>query len=347
MDKWYESPKADNSPIISSRIRLARNFKQYPFPLMLAENDALKIMDETVKSLINEENQYEDTTKGLKFVRLDNKSLFEKRILLEKHIISPAFIQKNKNIGLITQENEAINIMLNEEDHIRIQSIQPGDEIDKAFEQANYIDDLIERNIEYAFDKNFGYLTACPSNTGTGLRASFMVHLPMLEKSQQLKNIILTLGKFGMTVRGIYGEGTESFGSIYQISNQLTLGKSEEEILDSLKNVTAQIIGNEKWLLEQSISKDKYEMMDAVYRSYGVLTNCRKITSKVAMGLLSKVRLGYITGLLDVPRPTINIYNIMMNIQPSNLQKYVQKDLDENERDIFRAEYIRNVFNNK
>ncbi len=338
MNKWYNEASTDKSVIISSRIRLARNVKKYPFSRFLEGEQAKKMLQEAIGTIKNERsilaNRFE-------YIALEEKSEIEKRMLLERHIISPELMKDSKNKGVLVQDDEAVSIMLNEEDHIRIQTIFAFEKIDEAWQLADNIDNLIEESIEYAFDKDFGYLTACPTNTGTGLRASFMLHLPILEQTGQLKNIIQALSKFGMTVRGIYGEGTEPLGSIYQISNQITMGKTEEETIEALKNVTNQIIEKETYLRDNAFNLRKLELTDEIYRSYGILTNCRKISGKEAMSLLSQVRLGFLAGVLQAETPKLNIYNIMMNIQAGNLQKVVGQELDEKARDIARAEYIR------
>lgn len=340
MLKWYENMNVDSSPIISARVRLARNIAKYPFSIKLHETQAQQVVQETVQAIKNDRSAIGDT---FTYVDMAAKNDLEKHVLLEKHIISPELLKSGSNKGVLIQNNETVNILVNEEDHIRIQAIYPGDQIDETLDMANKIDDLIEESIEYAYDKDFGYLTSCPTNTGTGLRASFMLHLPMLEKTEQLRNVMANLSKFGMTVRGIYGEGSESLGSIYQISNQLTLGKSEEDIVASLKNVTRQIVEKEQDLMEKGAKMQSLDLVDSIYRSYGILTNSRKISAKEAMYLLSNIRLGFNAGILDAPKPDKTIYHIMMNIQLGNLQTNIGKPLSNMERDIARADYIRTL----
>ncbi len=341
MTKWYTDSLIDEGIVISSRIRLARNIKKYPFPINLQGEAICKMIDEAVSAIKNDR-----TAIGERFEFLDLSKItdIEKRTLVEHHVVSLELLKRKS--GALLLDDETISIMLNEEDHIRIQSIFAGNNIEKASEMADKIDDLIEETIEYAFDTDFGYLTSCPTNTGTGLRASYMLHIPTLERTGQLKNVASALSKFGMTIRGIYGEGTEPLGSIYQISNQLTMGKSEQEIIAALTGFTNQIIEKETLLAENAIKLNKAEMEDRVYRAYGILTHCRKISAKEAMNLLSEIRSGYVFNILKLPKPKLNIYNIMMNIQPGSLQKHHQKQLNESERDYFRAEYIRQVFSN-
>lgn len=234
--------------------------------------------------------------------------------------------------------------MLNEEDHLRIQSVAAGMDIDKAWDLADKIDDLLEESIEYAFDEQYGYLTSCPTNVGTGLRASYMIHIPALEATGQLQYMLQAISKLGMTVRGIYGEGTEALGSIYQISNQITLGQAEEDIIKNLKHITNQIIEQENKIRERFIKEQRMQIEDQLYRSYGILTNARVISGKEAMGLLSDIKLGYAMGLLEKTKPDMNIFQIMVYCQLGNLQKYIGRELSVSERDEARARFIRERF---
>lgn len=339
--KWYKSDETEKGIIISSRIRLARNFKKYPFSIAIKDEDAVKIINDSINVIQGDKNIYKDR---FKYLDLETQSELQKRSLLERHVLSPYLVLSQQKSGVLLRDDESVSLMLNEEDHIRIQAIKAGNNLKGAYEQADELDNLVEENVEYAFDKDFGYLTSCPTNTGTGLRASFMLHLPTLEKIGHIKTLTQTLGNFGMTVRGIYGEGTESLGSIYQISNQRTMGKSEQEIIETLENITSQIIEKETNIFNTILETRKNEIEDSVYRAYGILKNCRMISAKEAMKLLSDIRIGFIYDLLKVDKPNENIYNIMMNIQIGTLQMYAGKDLNEKERDEIRAEYLRGVF---
>ena len=335
MKTWYSDSIVDAAPVISSRVRLARNLKKYPYLIIINPEESKKLVEETENVL------------GSHFapIPLAEKSDIEQRRLLERHIISPEFLKVNKPKGLMLQNDERISVMVNEEDHIRIQTIYAGNDIDSAWDTANKVDDLLEEKLQYAFDKDYGYLTSCPTNTGTGLRASLMIHLPMTVRAGSIRYLLPAVSKFGMTLRGIYGESTEPMGHIYQISNQVTMGKSEEEIISSLKTITAQIIDNENKLLEKAISSFRIDMEDQFYRAYGMLTHARKLSGKEAMEFLSTVRLGYLTQALEVPKPDKTLYEIMMSIQPGSLQSHAGRELDENERDIFRAQFLRELFN--
>ncbi|MCL2604574.1 MAG: protein arginine kinase [Defluviitaleaceae bacterium] len=331
---WFTSEQTDVNPILSSRIRLARNLRKYPFQQKLNAPNAAYMIQEMQEAISV-------------FHKLDmqNLSEAEQKVFLEKHIISPEFLRGTLPRGLMISDDQNLSVMLNEEDHIRIQSMQAGDALAEALSAANKLDDLIEERMEYAFHPEYGYLTACPTNTGTGLRASYMIHLPFLERTDQFKSLLPIISKFGITLRGIYGEGTESMGGIYQISNQTTMGKTEEEIIQVLQNMTIKVMEHEAQARDKMLGTHRADQENMVYRAYGVLAYSRKITAKEAMDLLSEVRLGYLYNLLDKPKPAKQIYQIMMEIQPGHLQRIAGREMDETDRDYARAEYLREIFN--
>ncbi len=333
MDKWFNEEISNKSIIISSRVRLARNLKKYPFSVKISEEQAYALRSEIFETLKDYEN--------LELIQMQEKGDIEKLSFFERHAVSQDFLNNNTDKGLVISKDEKISIMINEEDHIRIQSVLSGQKLDEAFETADKIDDYIEQKLDYAFDKDYGYLTTCPTNVGTGLRASFMVHLPMLYNSNQLGTLLNSIGKFGMTVRGIFGEGTQPFGHIFQISNQVTIGKNETEIMNALKNITNQLIDYENNLRDKNL-KDRIVWEDKVYRALGTLKYSRKISIIEAMELLSYVRLGVIMEFIEDEKFG-SIYNIMMNCRSANLQLSVGKSLNEEEKDIARAEYLRKV----
>jgi len=336
---WYEDISADKGNIVSSRIRLARNLQAYPFARKIGHAQAIELLEQAKTAAQGANKQIGE----LHFTDISQLSDVMKTAMLERHIISAEMISKDVG-GLLSSADGALAIMLNEEDHIRIQSFRTGDDIDAAFAIADATDNALEQVMDYAFSKELGYLTSCPSNTGTGLRASFMVHLPLLERSNQLRNIIATLTKFGMTIRGVFGEGSESAGSFYQISNQVTLGKSEAEIIGSLKNITSQICERETLLLRKGLERERYDILDYVHRSYAILSSCRRITSKEALSLLSNVRLGFAADILEKPRPDKSLLSIIMNIRDANIQMICGQNTSE-AKDVCRADYLRGVFN--
>ncbi|MCL2707564.1 MAG: protein arginine kinase [Defluviitaleaceae bacterium] len=338
---WYSDASTDENQIVSSRVRLARNIRKYPFGQMLSKEKAQRMIAETVSAVKNGRTALD---KLYHSISLGDFNETEQKVFLEKHIVSPEFIRNGKPRGLLLKDDENVSIMLNEEDHIRIQTITPGDSLDAAFELAGRMDDLIEESVEYAFDKDYGYLTSCPTNTGTGLRASFMIHLPALEKTGQLKNLMPAISKFGVTLRGTHGEGTEPMGAMYQISNQITLGKSETDIIAVLQNVTKTVTEREASLREKMLSQHRQDMENNICRAYGLLVYSKKISLKEAMDLLSEIRLGYVTGLLGQKKPVKRIYQIMIEIQPGHLQRMAGAELNEGEMDAWRAEYIQKAF---
>jgi protein arginine kinase len=234
--------------------------------------------------------------------------------------------------------------MINEEDHIRIQAILPGFQIKNAWDMANEVDDKIESNVEYAFDEKWGYLTCCPTNVGTGLRASIMIHLPALSITGNINKILHTVTQIGMTIRGLYGEGTEFVGNIFQISNQITLGRSEEELIDNLTAVTTQIIDKEREARNMLLSSNKIQLEDKIWRSLGIMKSARLMKSQECIKLLSDIRLGIDMHIIEsMPIGLLN--EIMIETQPASLQKYAGSELGQLERDVLRAEIVRKKIN--
>jgi len=336
MTKWYEQPQVDESVIMTSRVRLARNLSGYSFPTKLTSAGAAAVMDE-IKAAITNEN--------LTFTSLAGMTTGQLSELSERHVISPAMAMLNNTSmrGLIYNIEENISIMLNEEDHLRIQAIFAQQDLDKAYQTAAELDNTMSQHLEYAFDAEFGFLTSCPTNTGTGLRASYMLHVPLLESTGNLKVYADIITKAGFAIRGGHGEGSESMGGIYQISNQTTLGKTEAETISSLKHLTNQVVDREHTMREHVLKEYRAETEDAVFRAYGILTNCRKISLTEAMKLLSEIRLGNILGLLNTQVHSGSIYNLMTHALPHNLQKLMGPAKDARQLDILRAEYLRNA----
>ncbi|MEH7480681.1 protein arginine kinase, partial [Neobacillus drentensis] len=327
----------DSDIVLSSRIRLARNFDAYKFPTLFSHEEAKLIienMEEILKqSPIQKFGQME-------LLKIEELQPLQKRVLVEKHIISPHLAEDSPYGAVLLTENEEVSIMINEEDHIRIQCLYPGLQLSEALDAANEIDDWLESNIQYAFDEKHGYLTSCPTNVGTGLRASVMMHLPGLMLTQQINKIIPAIHQLGLVVRGIYGEGSEALGNIFQISNQITLGKSEEDIGRDLKGVVSQLISQERSAREALRKTSNIQLEDRVFRSLGVLSNSRIIESKEAARCLSDVRLGIDMGYIDkMPKTILN--ELMILTQPGFLQQYAGGSLRPHERDIRRAALIR------
>jgi protein arginine kinase len=276
----------------------------------------------------------------LELINMDEIPSLQKRVLVEKHLISPHLAENSLHGACLLSDNEEISIMLNEEDHLRIQCIFPGFQLTEALKAANEIDDYLEEHVNYAFDEKFGYLTSCPTNAGTGLRASVMMHLPGLVLTQQMSRIVPAINQLGLVVRGIYGEGSEALGNIFQISNQITLGKSEEDIVEDLKSVVSQIISQERSAREALAKTSNIQLEDRVFRSFGILANSRIIETKEAAQCLSDLRLGIDMGYIkNISKSILN--ELMILTQPGFLQQYAGGPLRPDERDIRRAALIR------
>ena len=336
MANWYLETTNERA-VISTRIRLAKNISGIPFMSLISKEQAeqvIKILKDAVEKL-----DY-----GLKVVRLKDMDDITKLSLIEKHIISPEFAINKNEIGAIAiNDEENICIMINEEDHMRIQTFFSGFNLENGLNLAIELDKSMQKNINYAYSEKYGFLTSCPTNVGTGLRASVMVHLPALTKTGNIDKVLNVVNGFGMNIRGIYGEGTNSKGNIYQISNKQTLGIDEEETVKNLKAITDRVIEQEK-LARKILTKKPIELEDEIYRNYGILTNCRKITSDECTHILSDIRLGIDLGVIkEITESKLNELEIYT--KPANLQKRMGQVLDSYQRDIKRAEIIKNIIN--
>ncbi|WP_026574060.1 protein arginine kinase [Bacillus sp. UNC438CL73TsuS30] len=337
LSSWMRQVGPDSDIVLSSRIRLARNFEEYKFPTLFSHEEAKEIIANIEEVLNNA-----DITKfgQMELLKINDLQPLQKLVLVEKHLISPLLAEDSPYGAVLLTENEEVSIMVNEEDHIRIQCLFPGLQLKEALEAANEIDDLLESRIQYAFDEKHGYLTSCPTNVGTGLRASVMMHLPGLILTQQMNRIIPAINQLGLVVRGIYGEGSEALGNIFQISNQITLGKSEEDICRDLKGVVSQLISQERSAREALRKTSNIQLEDRVFRSFGVLSNSRIIESKEAAKCLSDVQLGIDMGYItNMPKNMLT--ELMISTQPGFLQQYAGGPLRPHERDIRRAALIR------
>lgn len=325
----------DNDVVLSSRIRLARNIKDIPFPSIMNDEEAYKVIDSVKRAIFNS-----NTILSTQFNEYNMKKLkpLERQSLVERHLISPDLSQNTKNGYALIKNDNTVSIMINEEDHLRIQCILDGLRLNETWDIADKADDLIEENIDYAYNEKIGYLTSCPTNVGTGIRASVMVHLPALTITGQLSSILNSVTKIGMAVRGIYGEGTQALGDIYQISNQITLGQSEKEIIENIEGVVRQIIANERKARGDLYDKRKIQIEDRAGRAYGLLSNARVLSTKEYMSLMSDARLGAVLGILNIDVSKID--ELTTHIQPGNLQKILGVQLEPYDRDVKRAEYV-------
>ena len=332
MTKWYEKKENDNDIVLSTRVRLARNVKDFPFVAHMSLEQKNRLIDQ-VWHAVSQAN-FGDTMKFQK-VDMDTLTREQSLSLAERHLISPEFVEHKQGSALLLSGDESISIMCNEEDHLRIQVLKNGLDFDNAYELASQIDDLIDESLNYAFDEHLGFLTQCPTNLGTGLRASVMLHLPMIEQSGLLSRLSNSLSKMGLTIRGTYGEGSKAKGSLYQISNQVTLGISERETISKLKEIISSVIQQERSLREQAQKKPHF--VDTVRRALGTLMYAYLISSEEAAQLLSSVRLGVSCGL--IPETTIHDLNELENeISSAALQCAGYKDAQA--RDRARAKMI-------
>lgn len=336
--KWMQGDEEYGDIVMSTRIRLARNIQHFRFPRAFSEDEAFKI-DQLISSVLLDREELEQTFEHFDMTTMP---ILNKNVLVEKHLISPQLAHKERTGSVLIAQDESVSVMVNEEDHIRIQCMEPGLNLEKAYFNADTIDRCLEEEVPYAFDAEFGYLTSCPTNTGTGMRASVMMHLPALMMTEQIEQIVSMMPRLGMVVRGIYGEGTSAVGNYFQISNQVTLGKSEEEILTDLQSIAEQIVQREVESRRALLEHASVVIHDRVSRALGTLRYAQVITSDEAANCLSNVRLGIDLGLID-SIPTTILNKCMLIIQPGFLQQYVGTMLKPNERDLHRATLLRTL----
>ena len=331
---WYLQNGKDSDVVFSSRIRYARNLKNYKFNIK-NKKEAMELENE-IKSRLPSIGY------GLKFFKVQDMDELTRLSLLEKNIISAECAIDKNNIGsLLINEEENISIMINEEDHLRIQVFSSGFDLENTFNLAKEIDEKFDENFNIAKSQKYGYLTACPTNVGTGLRVSVMVHLPALAKTGNLRKMFDVIGKFGVNIRGIHGEQSKSQGYIYQISNKQTIGLSEETIMKNLKVIIEKVIDNEREA-RKILAKNQVELEDEVYRSFGILKFCKKISGEEMAKLLSDVKLGTDLGIIKETDDT-KVLKLYLYSKSGNLQKYVGQKLETYDRDIKRAEIIKQI----
>ena len=324
-----------NDVVISTRIRLARNLKDFPFPCKLNSQGREKVI-EKVRDAVKKSNS--PVASDFSFIRMSDLTSSQSVSLVEKRLVSPEFISDTDGRALLISKDECFSIMINEEDHIRLQVITKGLSLEQAYDTADKLDTLLDENLDFAFDEKLGYLTQCPTNLGTGMRASVMLHLPALEKSRAINRIAGNLSKLGLTIRGAHGEGTEPKGALYQLSNQVTLGISEKAAIENLKNITEQLIAQENQARERLCAS--IDIQDAISRSLGILRSALVISHDEALKLLSNVRLGIVSKqITDVSTETID--KLMLAVEPATLTVALNKNLSAHDRDIERAKLIR------
>ncbi len=321
--------------VMSSRVRLARNIREAAFPGWAKKPERVRVLElirPAVEGLPEMKEAFSET--------MDSLSALDKQILVERHLISREHAAKSAGSGLVLNKDETLCFMINEEDHLRMQALRPGLQLRQAWSAIDQADSALEKRLDYAFNPEMGYLTACPTNIGTGIRVSAMLHLPGLVLGEQINPIIQSVNKLGLAVRGLYGEGTEALGNVFQVSNQMTLGESETAIVERLEKVLAQIIEHEENARGSLLEKKPKMVYNHIGRAYGILANAHSISSKETMNLLSLMRLGIDVGLFPgVERSLVD--ELFILTQPAHLQKQHSEKLTAEERDLLRADMVR------
>lgn len=337
MSKWYEAVENTPSNIIFSRVRLARNWDAYKFPSRLEDKEAgamVKQLKSELKGL--------PTFDGRDYEYMDFAGLesLDRTALRERRLLNRALVEKKTPGGIILSEDECVSLVLNGDDHIRMQVLAPGMALKDCHEEADRIDDYINEHICYSYTDKYGYLTSYPTNVGTGMKASVVVHLPSLSLSKRFQDLLEDMSRFGTTVRGVYGRSSENAGALYEVFNQKTLGVNEQEIMELVANVAVQLAEQETEVRQRALEKHRLVREDEVYKSYGVLKYARRLAIKDSMIFLSHLMVGLADGLIEM-KEFCSIYSLMIGIQPANLQKCATKPLDKEELECARAEYLR------
>ncbi len=322
--------------VLSSRVRLARNLTQIPFPGHARKADRVKSFDLLVPVVA----ELAQMAPGPFAEGMDKLNALDKQVLVERHLISRDHALKNAGSGLVLNQEESLCVMINEEDHLRMQALRPGLQLKQAWVALDSMDSALQERLEFAYSEQYGYLTACPTNLGTGIRVSAMLHLPGLVLAEQINQIIQAVNKLGLAVRGLYGEGTEALGNIFQVSNQQTLGESEADILDRLNKVVLQIIEHEDNARLAQLEKKPNVLFNHIGRAYGILSHAHSISSKETMNLLSLLRLGVDLGMFGgIERAFVD--ELFLSTQPAHLQVAQPEKLDAEQRDAVRAGMLR------
>jgi protein arginine kinase len=333
-----ESSGAKCAVVLMTRIRLARNLAQYPFPGWADEAQRREVLAAALPAIV----ESKEMRKGISAEMAELTDL-EKQILFERHLISRELMNAKPGSGVVISRDQSFAVMVNEEDHLRIQSLRGGFHFRKVWNAINSFDTALEENLDFAFSPELGYLTACPTNVGTGMRASAMMHLPALVISSQMEKVVRAVNQLGIAVRGLFGEGSDASGSIFQISNQTTLGEPEEEILKRLTSVLTTIIDNEINAREKLLEAESGKIFDKIGRAYGILQHSYMLSSSEAMNLLSLIRLGIDLQVFpEEARSAVD--RLLIESQPGHVQYLAKKDVDTTERDHFRAAYLRTEF---
>jgi protein arginine kinase len=333
--EWLRGTGPESDVVVSTRIRLARNLAAFPF-----SNRASAHQKAEIEALLQDRLPKLDLMPPLQYVPLGGLPLLDRQFLVERQLVSRELANGDGPRGVAFDERESVSIMVNEEDHLRLQVMRSGLDLDGAWQDIDRVDDILEQKTNYAFSDEFGYLTACPTNVGTGMRASVMLHLPALGLTKQIEKVFRALQKINLVVRGLYGEGSRASGDFYQISNQVTLGKSEPAALAEIREVNQQIIAYERQARQALVRENRQGINDRVARAFGTLQSATMMTSEETMELLSSVRLGVNLSLID-ELPMLTVNELFLHTQPAHLQKLMGSNLDGEERNAARAKYLR------
>lgn len=336
MNEFVQAPEQDI--VVSCRIRLARNYQDLPFSARQTRECASEVIARSSDAI--RESQEGAAYRLLRISELEDD---QRRQLVEHYLISYDLLKFAQRSAAMISSGETVSIMLNEEDHLRIQGLMPGLQLERAAELAFSADDVLGAKYHYAFDPQWGFLTSCPTNVGTGMRASAMLHLPALSATGQMGAVMQAVSKLGLTVRGLYGEGSEARGNLYQLSNQVTLGRSEEDVIRSLVAATEQIVGHERAVREHMEKKDLLALQDALMRSFGETVSARLMSAKELMRRYSDIRYAASMGYLHAPLRALD--KLMMDLQPGSLGVFAGKLIGEREGEILRAKLLREKLN--
>ncbi len=351
--EWLRGSGPESDIVISSRIRLARNLSEFPFIARASEQDRDQI-EQILHARIDALNAAGRFPANLSadghrsamahYLNVDDLEEVDRMFLVERQLISREHAESKGARSVAIDGGEQFSVMINEEDHLRIQVMHSGLDLDSAWQQINAIDDLLEESITYAYNDRLGYLTACPTNVGTGIRVSVMLHLPALVITRQIDKVFRSLQKINLAVRGLYGEGSQAMGDFYQISNQVTLGMSEEELISKVADVVPTLLEYERHARKFLIRESQETLHDRVSRAHGILRTAQTISSEETLHLLSSVRMGVNLGLInDVEIPTVN--KLFVHTQPAHLQKLAGETLSQSDRNVERASYLRQLLN--
>ncbi len=336
MRKWYDNQESSLAVVVASRIRILRNFKSYLFPTRLTneqKNDLSILVEDKLDQLpVVLEKKFENCM-------LNEISDINRTALRERQVINKFSSENKDGVGLILSDDESVSLTINGMDHLRMQISRCGMELDEVWQEMNRLDDFVNEQFEYAFHEKFGYMTVYPTNVGTGMRAYLILHLPMLSSSKRFRALLNEISRYGVTVKGAFGEGQDNDGNMFVLYNQKTLGLSEKDIIQVLIKVARQLASQEKAVRRQVLTTHRLELEDSIYRSYGTLKYAKNLSLKETIDHLSQIRLGQEEGLLSFKEPC-NCYKMMLGVQNANLQVYWERQMEEKALNKARATYI-------